>query len=44
MTATLRRPAVWVLAVVLVVLSQTGTRCGDAYRPDMTSHPVVIGR
>lgn len=44
MTATLRKPAAWVLAAVLVLLSQTGTRCGDAYRPDMTSHQVVIDR
>jgi len=43
-TAALRRPTTWALAAVLVVLSQTGTRCGDAYRPDMTAHPVVIGR
>lgn len=38
----LRRPAVWLLAAMLVVLSQTGTRCGDAYRPDMTYHPVSV--
>lgn len=44
MTATLHRPTTWALAAVLVVLSQTGTRCGDAYRDDMTARPVVIDR
>jgi hypothetical protein len=44
MSAALRKPATWVLAAALVILSQTGTRCGDAYRPDMTARPVVIDR
>lgn len=34
MSATLRRPTTWVLAATLIVLSQTGVRCGDKYFPD----------
>lgn len=44
MKIALRKPARWVLAAVLIVVAATGTRCGDAYRPDMTSHPVGIVR
>jgi hypothetical protein len=45
MSATLRRPATWVLAVTLIVLSQTGVRCGDRYFPDgRTAHPAGVDR
>jgi hypothetical protein len=45
MTVTLRKPATWVLAAVLIVLSQTGVRCGDKYFPDgRTAHQVGVDR
>jgi hypothetical protein len=45
MTATLRKPATWVLAATLIVLSQTGVRCGDTYYPNgRVGHQAVSGR
>ncbi|HST80934.1 MAG TPA: hypothetical protein VLL08_04225 [Kineosporiaceae bacterium] len=45
MTATLRKPGTWVLAIVLVGFTQAGVRCGDTTFPHgRISHQVVIDR